>query len=263
MNIIRIPSGYHSQLKFLSDEDIAYIFRSLFEVANNEKINKEESMRFGILESIFREASQMNNKARAKKGEKALKIDLATLSRDEGVRPSNITSSNITSEKESENTQKNVEKISDEEMNNHGKESFGEFVKLNFMELNKLKTECQDEKLFNEIVEELNIAIGCADIATVKAKYSNHYFAFLKFLRTKKNSKSFAKAEEKPKTETQKMFRNWLKEFEWIDNIETFAKSQEKLFSEKIIAKALKDQICTDPMNFKKMANYLLKQSKK
>jgi len=196
IEIIRIPSGYHNQIKFLPDKDVAYIFKSLFAVANNEKIIAEESMRFGILSSIFRETNQMNNKARAKKKLKPLKIDLATLSRDEGVRPSNITSSNITSEKVTKcegkiHTQKKSEIISNEEMNNYGKEVCGEFVRLTFNEKNKLIADCKNLDLFNEIIEELNLAIGCADESTIKQKYSNHYYAFLKFLRTKKNSKEF------------------------------------------------------------------------
>lgn len=106
-----------------------------------------------------------------------------------------LTLPNLTlpSGREKNYTQKKSEIISNEEMDNYGKESFGEFVKLYFLEVNKLKTECGDENLFNEIIEELNIAIGCADPLTVKQKYSNHFYAFQKFLRTKKNSKSPAK----------------------------------------------------------------------
>ena len=103
MEIIRIPSGYNEQLKWCSDKDLAYITRSLFSHASGQKIEVEESMRGGILLSMIREATQMENRARAKKGQKSLQIDLATPSRDTvgtpGVHPSNIKEHQVTSSK--------------------------------------------------------------------------------------------------------------------------------------------------------------------
>lgn len=82
MEIIRIPSTYRTQIQYLSDEDISYIFKNLFLLWEWEVIDVEDSMRWWLLKSIWREVIQMENKARAKKWEKRLSYELATLRAD-------------------------------------------------------------------------------------------------------------------------------------------------------------------------------------
>lgn len=109
MEIIRIPTSYYSQLEYTSSEDFNYILRTLFQLCNWEKIKVEKSMRGWLVISMFREAVQMENKARAKKWDDWLKIDFATLSHhmwvDNGsdqVTPNQIKSNQIKVSKETE-----------------------------------------------------------------------------------------------------------------------------------------------------------------
>jgi len=104
----------------------------------------------------------------------------------------NVSKNKKDSKSESVHTQKKSEIISDEEINNYGKEVCGEFVRLTFLEKDALLKMCDfDQSLFDEIVEELNSAIERASPAVISAKYYNHFAAFKVFLRTKKNSKEF------------------------------------------------------------------------
>lgn len=107
MEIIRIPASYFSQLEYLSDKDFNYVMKKVFELCNWRKINIEKSLRGWIVLSIYREAVQMENKARAKKWEKSLEIDIATLMSDtdeplecDQEKKSNITSSQENSSKD-------------------------------------------------------------------------------------------------------------------------------------------------------------------
>ncbi len=103
MEIIRIPSSYYSQLEYLPDKDFNYVLKTVFELCNLRDVKVEKSMRWGVVISIYREALQMENKARAKKWKKRLELDIATLMGDTEeehiVRPSNIKESNITEHK--------------------------------------------------------------------------------------------------------------------------------------------------------------------
>lgn len=104
MQIVRIPNTYFDQLEYLPDKDISYIIKMVWKLCKWKEIKIEESLRWSIVLSIYREAVQMENKARAKKWKKWLEIDTATLTSDtessqkeNKVRPSNITSSQVTS----------------------------------------------------------------------------------------------------------------------------------------------------------------------
>jgi len=79
MEILRIPVQYFQQIKFCNEKDCDYILKTIFELAENPDKKIENSMRGGLVASIYREAVQMENKARAKKGKKRLDYKLATL----------------------------------------------------------------------------------------------------------------------------------------------------------------------------------------
>ena len=78
MEILRIPSQYHQQIKWFSPEDCEYILKTIFSLANGEIKEVENSMRGGFVLSMFREAVQMENRALSKKGEKWQEIEVAT-----------------------------------------------------------------------------------------------------------------------------------------------------------------------------------------
>lgn len=82
MEIIRIPSSYYSQIEYLNKDDAEYVFKTIFSLAYWNDIKVEKSMRWWLVLSIWREAIQMENKARAKKWEERLEIDIATLMAD-------------------------------------------------------------------------------------------------------------------------------------------------------------------------------------
>lgn len=116
MEIIRIPASYFTQLEYLPDKDFNYVMKTVFKLCNWRNIKVEKSMRWGLVISIYREAIQMENKARSKKWKKRLEIDIATLTRDTMGDDGNpkgcdqVTSSNITEHqvKESKIKEKNI-----------------------------------------------------------------------------------------------------------------------------------------------------------
>lgn len=74
-------------MKHLSDSDISYVMKSIFLLSSWEVVELEDNMRWWIVQSIWRETVQLENKARAKKWEKTLCYQLATL----GATPSSKT----------------------------------------------------------------------------------------------------------------------------------------------------------------------------
>lgn len=78
MEIIRIPTSYALQIKHLSEKDIAYVMKSIFLLSTWEQIEIEDNMRWWLVQSIWREIIQLENKARAKKWEEWLSYQLAT-----------------------------------------------------------------------------------------------------------------------------------------------------------------------------------------
>jgi len=78
MEIIRIPTSYSLQIKHLSEKDIAYVMKSIFLLSTWEIIEIEDNMRWWLVQSIWREIIQLENKARAKKWEEWLSYQLAT-----------------------------------------------------------------------------------------------------------------------------------------------------------------------------------------
>ncbi len=115
------------------------------------------------------------------------------------------------------------------------KKKFGEFVRLDFREEQDLRKRCEfDEELFAEIIEELNLAIGSASPEVVKAKYSNHFFAFQRFLRAKKDrqqnsAKNWEDAEKKRQAERMKKEKAYRKELAEAEKAKQ--KSREKMRS--------------------------------
>jgi len=80
------------------------------------------------------------------------------------------------SEKKSHTLEKEIEDLN--------KKRFGAFVKLSDQEEKMLRSKLNfDDSVFNEIIDDLNIAIGRADLTTVKSKFNNHYFSALSFIR--------------------------------------------------------------------------------
>lgn len=82
MEILRISSTYYSQIEYLNKDDSEYVLKTIFALAYWQDIKIEKSLRWGLVLSIWREAIQMENKARAKKWEERLEIDVATLTAD-------------------------------------------------------------------------------------------------------------------------------------------------------------------------------------
>ena len=82
MEILRIPSAYFTQIEFLSKDDADYVLKTIFWLAYWQDIKIEKSLRWWLVLSIWREAIQMENKARAKKWEKRLDEATATLMAD-------------------------------------------------------------------------------------------------------------------------------------------------------------------------------------
>ena len=93
MEIIRIPTAYALQMKHLSDSDISYVMKSIFLLSTWEVVEIEDNMRGWLVQSIWRETVQLENKARAKKWEKQLCYQLATL----GATPSTKTCDQVKS----------------------------------------------------------------------------------------------------------------------------------------------------------------------
>ncbi len=82
MEILRIPSAYFTQIEYLSKDDADYVLKTIFWLAYWKDIKIEKSLRWWLVLSIWREAIQMENKARAKKWEKKLDEANATLMAD-------------------------------------------------------------------------------------------------------------------------------------------------------------------------------------
>jgi len=79
MEILRIPTSYSIQIQCLSDEDCKYVFKTLFELTAWMPVELEFSPRWGIVQSIWRECIQLENKARSKKWWELLCYDLAPM----------------------------------------------------------------------------------------------------------------------------------------------------------------------------------------
>jgi len=100
MEIIRIPNAYHTQIQYLNKEDSEYVLKTIFALAYWEDIKIENSLRWWLVISIWREAIQMENKARAKKWEKRLNEDIATLMQPldaQNTRPNQVKSNQVKS----------------------------------------------------------------------------------------------------------------------------------------------------------------------
>lgn len=92
MEILRIPTSYSIQIQCLSSEDCKYVFQTLFELTAGIPVELEFSPRWGIVQSIWRECIQLENKARAKKWWEVLCYDLAPMVQPMGqpmVQPKN------------------------------------------------------------------------------------------------------------------------------------------------------------------------------
>ena len=79
MELLRIPTSYSIQIQCLSDEDCKYVFSQLFKLSSWESSEIEFSPRWGIVQSIWRECIQLENKARAKKWWEPLCYDIAPM----------------------------------------------------------------------------------------------------------------------------------------------------------------------------------------
>jgi len=100
MKILRIPVTYWCQIKYLSKDDADYVLKSLFKLSSDSTYKIEDSMRWWLIISMWREIIQIENKARAKKWLKWLKEEVATLSSDIGaqnVRPIQVKSIQVKS----------------------------------------------------------------------------------------------------------------------------------------------------------------------
>ncbi len=71
------------QITYMVDSDKAYVFDSLMRLSIGEIIDIEQSMRWGVVLSIWTEAVQIENKASSKKWN-PLRIDLAPMGRPMG-----------------------------------------------------------------------------------------------------------------------------------------------------------------------------------
>ena len=105
MEIIRIPTAYALQMKHLSDSDISYVMKSIFLLSTWEVVEIEDNMRWWLVQSIWRETVQLENKARAKKWEKQLIYQLATLGIPQGLKTCDQVKSNQTNSSQSKSNQ--------------------------------------------------------------------------------------------------------------------------------------------------------------
>lgn len=67
MEIIRIPASYYNQIEYMSDQDVSYVMKTIFQLSNWFTPEIEKSMRWWLVISIYREATQMDNKSKIKK----------------------------------------------------------------------------------------------------------------------------------------------------------------------------------------------------
>jgi len=96
MEIIRIPTSYALQIKHLSEKDIAYVMKSIFLLSTWEMIEIEDNLRWWLVQSIWREIIQLENKARAKKWEEWLSYQLATQGATSSIKTCDQTKPNQT-----------------------------------------------------------------------------------------------------------------------------------------------------------------------
>ena len=176
MDIIRIPISYYTQIEYMQDKDIVYVMKTVFQLCSWIDIIVEKSLRWGLVISIYREALQMENKTRAKKWLKALKIDTATLMghtvsslKSENLQPSNIKSSQVTSSQSIEDFEKpEIENI---------KHKYWEYKHI-------LLTDTQKEKLILDIWEnDFDYYLKKVDeyVQTSWKKYKDHNLVIRRF----------------------------------------------------------------------------------
>jgi len=75
MEILRIPTHYRSQMEYMSDTDRWYILLSLMRLSEWEIIEIEKSMRWWVVISIWKEACQLEKKARKGKWEEYNEVE--------------------------------------------------------------------------------------------------------------------------------------------------------------------------------------------
>lgn len=107
MEIIRIPTSYALQIKHLSEKDIAYVMKSIFLLSTWEMIEIEDNLRWWLVQSIWREIIQLENKARAKKWEEWLSYQLATQDATSSTKTCDQTKSNQTNSSQIKSNQTN------------------------------------------------------------------------------------------------------------------------------------------------------------
>lgn len=110
MEILRIPRVYQTQVEYLTQQDSEYVLKTIFKLAMWEDIKIEKSMRWWLVLSIWREAIQMENKARAKKWKERLNEDVATLMADTVGTVTNQNSATKSSQIKSNQVKSNQEK---------------------------------------------------------------------------------------------------------------------------------------------------------
>lgn len=151
MEIIRIPNAYHTQIQYLNKEDSEYVLKTIFALAYWEDIKIENSLRWWLVISIWREAIQMENKARAKKWEKRLNEDIATLTQPldaQNTRPIQIKSSQVKSSQVKSNQENMLAHKNQKKFKDLIKEEFTEdFIKDIFntyeMSIEEYREECE------------------------------------------------------------------------------------------------------------------------
>lgn len=92
-------------MKHLSDSDISYVMKSIFILSTWEVVEIEDNMRWWLVQSIWRETVQLENKARAKKWEKQLVYQLATLGIPQGLKTCDQVKSNQTNPNQTKSNQ--------------------------------------------------------------------------------------------------------------------------------------------------------------
>lgn len=178
MEIIRIPTAYATQIKYLSTEDSEYVLKTLFNLAYWEDVKIEESLRWWLVISIWREAIQMENKARAKKGQERLNEDLATLMQqnsDNGVTlwsSKRATNSNQIKSSQVKSNQTNTN-------NNNLEENFNKF--WDRYPNKKWKQEAKKAFINKTIDIDIEVLLLCVDKykRETDPKYYKHWSTFI------------------------------------------------------------------------------------
>ena len=171
MEILRIPSAYYTQIQFLNREDSEYVLKTIFALSFWEKIKVEQSMRGWLVVSIWREAIQMENKARAKKWEERLNEDLATLSCD--------TDDTLWSSKDATKSSQVKE--------NQIKSNQERLIEKNIWEFQNVKiTEEEKNKLYQKYgrvtADNFIKRLSCYIEQQGKDKYKNHYAVIISWM---------------------------------------------------------------------------------